>query len=108
MENINLRKIDRIGKEWGGGGDQMKSELRPGFRRKCEWCRKSMSKSILIEQCINFSKYIWESHEKGMFNMLEEAQTLPLLPPPHPFMHHVFIKLALISNYWTEIFPKEY
>ena len=43
-----------------------------------------MSKSILIEQCINFFKYIWKSHEKGMLNMLEEAQTLPLLPLPIP------------------------
>lgn len=27
MENINSRKIDRVGKEWGGG-DHVKSEMR--------------------------------------------------------------------------------
>ena len=81
MENINSRKIDRVGKEWGGGGGESREKLneRPGYK-----CRKSMSKSILIEQCINFFKYIWKSHEKGMLNMLEEAQTLPLLPLPIP------------------------
>ena len=29
MENINSRKTDRVGKEWGGeGGDHVKSEMR--------------------------------------------------------------------------------
>ena len=28
MENINSRKIDRVGKEWGGGEDHVKSEMR--------------------------------------------------------------------------------
>ena len=42
-----------------------------------------------------------------MLNMLEEVQTLPLLPPFHPFMHHIFMKLGLISNNWTEILSKE-
>ena len=34
MENINSRKIDRVGKEWGGGGggEHVKSEMRgPGL-----------------------------------------------------------------------------
>lgn len=54
-----MRKIDRdrVGEEWGEGGrgrgDQVKSKLRPGFRRKCEWCRKNMRKSIFINRAMH-------------------------------------------------------
>ena len=68
----------------GGGGDHVKSEMRGLGLEDSVSSVGSMSKSILIEQCINFFKYIWESHKKGMLNMLEEAQTLPLLPLPIP------------------------